>query len=115
LFQEPTRGYPDIMARGDGFTSFVEQSLGSFGGLEPHKSYPQFNGEGNDFDSARKDDTSIRRIRLKVDNLFPKSHRVGNVFHGLSEHTLHGCDVMFKVSHDEPNFYALTYVLNCVG
>ena len=33
----------------------------------------------------------------------------------LSQHTLFGFHVVFKVSRGEPYFYALTYVLNCVG
>ena len=35
--------------------------------------------------------------------------------HTFSQHTLFGFDVVFKVSRGEPNFYALTYVLNCIG
>lgn len=35
--------------------------------------------------------------------------------HTLSQHALFGFDVVFKVSGGEPNFYALTYVLNRVG
>jgi len=33
----------------------------------------------------------------------------------LPQHTLFCFDVVFKVSRGEPNFYALTYVLNRVG
>jgi hypothetical protein len=33
----------------------------------------------------------------------------------FSQHTLLGFDIVFKVSRSEPDFYALTYVLNCVG
>jgi len=33
----------------------------------------------------------------------------------LPQHTLFRFDVVFKVSRGEPNFYALTYVLNRVG
>ena len=33
----------------------------------------------------------------------------------LSQHALFGFDVVFKVSRGEPNFYALTYVLDCIG
>ena len=33
----------------------------------------------------------------------------------LSQHTFFGFDVVFKVSRSEPNFYALTYVLDCIG
>lgn len=33
----------------------------------------------------------------------------------LSQHTFFGFDVVFKVSCGEPNFYALTHVLNRIG
>ena len=33
----------------------------------------------------------------------------------LPQHALLRFDVVFKVSRGEPNFYALTYVLNCIG
>ena len=33
----------------------------------------------------------------------------------LSQHAFFGFGVVFKVSRGEPNFYALTYVLNCIG
>jgi hypothetical protein len=33
----------------------------------------------------------------------------------LSQHTLFGFGIVFKVSRSEPNFYALTYVLDRVG
>ena len=74
LFEESTGGYPNIVTCGDGFASFIEYSLGSFRRLEPGKSQPQFDREGDDLYGTREDDTSICRICLEVNSLFPEAY-----------------------------------------
>lgn len=70
------------MASWDALSGFVEDAFGFVGCFEAGEGEPEFDGGGDDFDGAGKEDASVGGGGFEVDGFFPEADGGWDVFEG---------------------------------